>query len=102
VTPQTLLRWHRELVRRWWTYARVRPGRPSIDAQKRELVLRLARENPRWGYQRIAGELTKLGLAVSPSSSPLARPRWPKTCAETLGTELARVPAGTGEQHHRL
>jgi transposase InsO family protein len=68
VTPQTLLRWHRELVRRWWTYARVRPGRPSIDAQKRELVLRLARENPRWGYQRIAGELTKLGLAVSPST----------------------------------
>jgi transposase InsO family protein len=68
VTPQTLLRWHRELVRRRWTYARVRPGRPSIDAQKRELVLRLARENPRWGYQRIAGELTKLGLAVSPST----------------------------------
>ena len=68
VTPQTLLRWHRELVRRRWTYARVRPGRPSIDAEKRELVLRLARENPRWGYQRIAGELSKLGLAVSPST----------------------------------
>ena len=68
VTPQTLLRWHRELVRRRWTYARVRPGRPSIDAEKRELVLRLARENPRWGYQRIAGELRKLGLAVSPST----------------------------------
>jgi transposase len=46
----------------------VRPGRPSIDAEKRELVLRLARENPRWGYQRIAGELRKLGLAVSPST----------------------------------
>jgi putative transposase len=68
VTPQTLLRWHRELSRRRWTYARVRPGRPSIDAEKRELVLRLARENPRWGYQRIAGELRKLGLAVSPST----------------------------------
>ena len=68
VTPQTLLRWHRALVRRRWTYARVRPGRPSIDAEKRELVLRLARENPRWGYQRIAGELRKLGLAVSPST----------------------------------
>jgi putative transposase len=68
VTPQILLRWHRELVQRRWTYARVRPGRPSIDAEKRELVLRLARENPRWGYQRIAGELTKLGLSVSPST----------------------------------
>ncbi len=68
VTPQTLLRWHRELVRRRWTYARVSPGRPSIDVEKRQLVLRLARENPRWGYQRITGELRKLGLSVSPST----------------------------------
>jgi putative transposase len=68
VTPQTLLRWHRELVRRRWAYARARLGRPAIDAEKRELVLRLARENPRWGYQRIAGELKKLGLAVSPTT----------------------------------
>ncbi len=58
----------RELVRRRWTYARVSPGRPSIDIEKRQLVLRLARENPRWGYQRIAGELLKLGLSVSPST----------------------------------
>jgi len=68
VTPQTLLRWHRELVRRRWTYPRARPGRPSIDGRTRELVLRLARENPRWGYERVAGELNKLGLAVSPST----------------------------------
>jgi putative transposase len=68
VTPQTLLRWHRELVRRRWTYARARPGRPAIETGKRELVLRLARENPRWGYQRIAGELNKLGISVSPST----------------------------------
>ena len=68
VTPQTLLRWHRELVRRRWTFSRRGPGRPPIDAEKRELVLRLARENPRWGYQRIAGELSKLGLSVSPST----------------------------------
>jgi putative transposase len=68
VTPQTLLRWHRELVRRRWTYGRVKPGRPSVGADPRELVLRLARENPRWGYQRICGELKKLGVSVSPST----------------------------------
>jgi putative transposase len=67
VTPHTLLRWHRELVRRRWTYP-ARPGRPPINARTRELVARLARENPRWGYQRIAGELNKLGLSVSPST----------------------------------
>ena len=68
VTPQTLLRWHRELVRRKWAQPRRRPGRPPVNDRVRELVLRLARENPRWGYPRIAGELLKLGLPVSPST----------------------------------
>jgi putative transposase len=66
VRPETLLRWHRELVRRKWTYRRRgRPGRPPIDPEVRELVVRLGRENPRWGYQRIRGELLKLDLRIS-------------------------------------
>ena len=68
VTPQTLLRWHRELVRRKWTQPLRSPGRPAVDDRVRQLVLRFARENPRWGYPRIVGELQKLGLRVSPST----------------------------------
>jgi putative transposase len=65
-TPATLLRWHRELVRKKWTYGKTGlPGRPAIDPEVRELVLRIARENPRWGCVRIKGELHKLGIAVS-------------------------------------
>jgi putative transposase len=68
VTSATLLRWHRELVRRRWTYSQRRSGRPPTGRVLCELVLRLARENPAWGYQRIAGELLKLGFRLSPST----------------------------------
>jgi putative transposase len=66
VTPQTLVRWHRELVRlKWARYAKRGVGRPPLPAEVRELILRLAKENPRWGYKRIQGELQKLGIKVS-------------------------------------
>ncbi len=66
VSPQTLLRWHRELVRRKWTFRRPSAGgRPSIPGEVRELILRMGRDNPRWGCIRIRGELAKLGIRVS-------------------------------------
>jgi hypothetical protein len=65
-SPETLLRWHRELVRRKWAAYRRRPARRQRgNAELREFVLRLASENPRWGYRRIQGELLKLGFQIS-------------------------------------
>ena len=73
VRPETLLRWHRALVRRKWaTFGRRRgPGRPPRAPEVRDLILRLARENPTWGYVRMRGELFKLGHAVAASTIQL-------------------------------
>ncbi len=68
VTPETILRWHRALVRRRWTYPHRRHGRPALPQETAKLILRLARENPRWGYLRIVGELKKIGVDVSKTS----------------------------------
>jgi transposase InsO family protein len=65
VQPETLLRWHRRLVAGAWTYPHRQAGRPPLDQEVQQLVVRLARENPRWGYQRIKGELLRLGVCIS-------------------------------------
>jgi putative transposase len=68
VSPRTLLRWHAQLVSRRWTYPHRRSGRPPTAPPIRALVLRMARENPRWGYRCIHGELVGLGHPIAAST----------------------------------
>jgi putative transposase len=67
VKPDTILGWHRRLVANHWTYPH-RPGRPSTAVETRQIIVRLARENPTWGYRRIHGELARLGITIAAST----------------------------------
>src|SRR5215203_5392480 len=80
VTPATVLRWHRHLVTKKWTYPK-RTGRPPIDPTIAALIERMARENETWGYQRIQGELLKLGYRIGASDHP----RDSEAAADTAG-----------------
>ncbi len=87
VRPETLLRWHRDLLRRHWTHPSRRPGRPALPAGTVSVVLRLANENPTWGYRRVQGEMARMGVKLAPSTvwavlrkhgiDPAPREIWP-------------------------
>lgn len=100
VTPATLLRWHRRLVSRKWTYPR--RGRPPLDAQLVELIEQMARDNPGWGYKRIQGELRQLGYSVSATTIrrvlkrlriPPAPRRHDQSWRQFLRTQATTMPA---------
>jgi hypothetical protein len=97
VQPETLLGWHRRLVAGAWTYPHRHTGRPPLNPEVQRLIVRLAKENPTWGYQRIKGELQRLGVRIS--ATAIAR-----RCAARPGSstttdrhhDVAGVSAGAG------
>src|SRR6266498_5649590 len=102
VKPDTLLRWHRQLVACRWTYAHRKAGRPPLERSFREVILRLARENPHWGYKRIAGELEAVGVSVSGPRAQSAARSGSSTGARTNAVLVASLPTCAGGEHARL
>jgi putative transposase len=119
VTPATVLAWQRRIVRGRWTYPHRGPGRPPLPDEQVELICGLARENPRWGYLRIVGELRKLGVTVSATSvrnvlrrhglRPAPRregPTWSEflrsQAQSMLATDFFHVDAVNGQRHYAL
>ncbi len=119
--PETWLRWHRDLVRRKWVAFRQRPlrQRPARDPERRALILRLAGENPRWGYRRIQGEALKLGFQISqmqvatilrtqriPPAPRRSQSSWRefvcKHAAQTLATDFFTVETAWLQRLHVL
>ena len=99
VRPETLLRWHRRLVAGAWTYPHRQTGRPPLDQEFQQLIIRMAKENPTWGYQRIRGELLRLGVQVSATAirTTLRRHRLdpaPRRAATSWQAFLRRQAAG--------
>jgi hypothetical protein len=99
VKPETLLRWHRRLVAGAWTYPHRQTGRPPLDHHIQQLIVRLAAENPRWGYQRVQGELLRLGVRVSATAirTTLRRHRLdpaPRRASKSWPASLRQQAAG--------
>ena len=99
VTPGTILRWHRRLVAKRWTYP-TRVGRPPVEEAVVVLIERMTRDNPRWEYQRIQSELLKVGHRVGASTIPrvlqrLRIPPAPARCPDTAWRQFLRAQAST-------
>ncbi len=103
VKPETLLRWHRRLVVGAWTYPHRGRGRPPLDLEIQQLIVRLATENPRWGYQRIKGELLHFGLQVSATAiRATLRRHGLGPCPEAGTDDVAEVPAPASRRDRGL